>query len=112
MNDTQALLDKLNDEMREGRPIEEIEKAWTYFYLIRSHCETYHQDDKLIMRAVEQLLSGLSTFTMHVRQGVPSPYTGFRVAISSLRDYLENDVDDDGWPKSSRHIAPTKARRK
>jgi hypothetical protein len=112
LNDTQALLDKLYDEMSEGRPIEEIEKAWTHFYSIESQCESYHRDDKLIMGAVEQLKSGLSTFTMHVRQGMPSPYTGFRVAISSLRDYLENDVDEDGWPKAKRRAAPTKGRRK
>jgi len=108
MNETQALLDTLNQEMREGRPIEEIEKAWTTFYAIKSYCELYRSDDKLVMKALEQVHAGLSTFTLHVRQGAPSPYTGFRVAISSLRGYLEYDVGEDGWPKSSKRGAPSK----
>lgn len=106
MNDGQRLLDQLSQEMQQGRPIEEIEKGWTTFKLIRSHCDLHRSEDKPVMDAVKQLERGLSIFTSDVRAGVPSPYMGHGVAISSLRGLLENDVDVDGWPKSGRRSAP------
>ncbi|KRQ03078.1 hypothetical protein [Bradyrhizobium manausense] len=93
MDDAKALLDKLNSEMREGRSIAEIEKAWDHFYMVRSYFEHYHSTDKPIMETVRHLSEGLSTFTAHVREGALSPYGGFRVQISALRrDYWSRQL--------------------
>lgn len=108
MDDAKTLLDNLNGEMREGRSIEEIEKAWHHFYMVRSYFERYHSVDKHIMETVRRLHDGLSTFTMHVRQHMPSPYEGFRVEISALRHYLDGGFGEDGWPKPGTTFPPLK----
>lgn len=102
MNEAQKLLRVLNNEMQPDRSMAEIENAWNHFYAVRTFCEHYHGNDKRIKDAVDTLSNGLSTFTAQKRQNLPSPYTGFRVSISTLYDLLEFDVESDGWPKNSR----------
>lgn len=112
MDDARTLLDALNSEMCEGRSIEEIEKAWHHFYMVRSYFERYHSADKHIMETVRHLSEGLSTFTMRVREGALSPYGGFRVQISALRRYLDGGFGEDGWPKPGTTFPPVKKVRK
>lgn len=92
-------IEALRAVMTEGRPIEEIEDGWSHFYSIESDFEFYYGKDKYIMGILRQLGDGLSTFTMHVRENMPSPYTGFRVHLSTLQNYLDGGFDKDGWPK-------------
>lgn len=108
MDDARTYLEALNHEMREGRSIDEIEKAWDHFYMVRSYFERNHCADKHIMETVSRLHDGLSTFTMHIREGALSPYGGFRVEISALRRYLDGGFGEDGWPKPGTTFPPIK----
>lgn len=105
MNDALILIGKLESEMSENRSVEEIEKAWTHFHTLSSFCERTWPGDKRIMNELETLKRGLGVFTGHIREGALSPFSGFHTSLRTLRRYVDNDVDDDGWPKSPRYAA-------
>ncbi|WP_156938157.1 hypothetical protein [Mesorhizobium sp. WSM3626] len=97
--ETKAEIDALRNGMVQGRSIEEIDKAWDHYYRLESHFERYHSADKAIMKTLGRLKQGLGWFTRDVREEMPSPYSGFGPALTSLRSYLDGGYDEKGWPK-------------
>lgn len=75
---------------------------WKCFDALRIYCDGHHGDDGLIVAEMKQLRSTWSKFAADIREGAFSPYGGFRVSITAPRRLLDNDVDDDCWPKHGR----------
>lgn len=92
-------VDDLSYAMKAAKTIDEIEESWLHFYLIESHIERTWPHDKRLMDTLRRLKSGLSQYTRDFREGLPSPYSGWRVDLSSIRSQVSPQYDKDGWPK-------------
>jgi len=91
-----ALIDKLHSAFSTAKTIEQAEAAWDYFHLLEAYIERTWPHESAMMDTLRRLKSGLSTFTMHIRQRMPSPYNGWRGDLSSLRSRVSPKYDERG----------------
>ncbi|MBB6299409.1 hypothetical protein [Rhizobium leucaenae] len=97
-NDILELIDNVQSAFGKAKTIEEAEAAWDHFHLLEGYVERTWPHERTTVDALRRLKSGLSTFTLHVRQKMPSPYSGWGVDLSSLRSHVSPKYDKDGWP--------------
>ncbi len=92
-----ALIDNVQSAFGQARTIEEAEAAWDHFHLLEGYVERTWAHERPTMDSLRRLKSGLSTFTLHVRQRMPSPYNGWGVDLSSLRNQVSPKYDAKGY---------------
>ena len=97
-DDILGLIDNVQSAFGQLKTIEEAESAWDHFRLLEGYVERTWPHDRPTMDSLRRLKSGLSTFTLHIRQGMPSPYGGWQVELSALRSLVGPKYDKDGWP--------------
>jgi hypothetical protein len=97
-DDIMELIDNVQSAFGKARSIEEAEAAWDHFHLLEGYVERVWPNERPTMDALRRLKSGLSTFTLHVRQEMPSPFSGWSVELTALRRLVGPRFDKDGYP--------------
>ncbi|TCQ79546.1 hypothetical protein EDF68_104128 [Ochrobactrum sp. BH3] len=92
-------VDDLSDAMKVAKTIDEIEESWLHFYLIESHIERTWPNDQQLNDTLHRLKSGLSQYSRDFREGLLSPYGGWRADLSSIRSQVSPQYDNEGWQK-------------
>ncbi|MGM4980915.1 hypothetical protein [Rhizobium sp. 11_C7_N12_5] len=91
-----ALIDNVHSAFSNSKTIEQAEAAWDYFHVLEAYIERTWPYEPATMDTLRCLKSSLSTFTMHIRQRMPSPYNGWRGDLSSLRNRVSPKYDERG----------------
>lgn len=97
-NDILELIENVSASFGRAKTIEEAEAAWDHFHLLEGYIERTWPHERATIETCRRLKSGLSTYTMHIRQQMPSPYTGWTVYLSSLRGHVTPKYDASGYP--------------
>jgi len=97
-NDILKHIDDLQKDIGAAKNISDVEKAWEHFYRIKGYVERTWPNDKATMESCRRLKSGLSQYTLDVREGMPSPCIGWHVELTALRRLVSPRYDKDGWP--------------
>ncbi|MGV1793822.1 hypothetical protein [Rhizobium sp. A37_96] len=79
-----GLIDNLHSAFSAAKTIEQAEAAWDHFHVLEEYIEGRCSHEPATMDALQRLKSSLSTFTMHIRQRMPSPYNGWRGNLGLL----------------------------
>ena len=91
-----ALIAKVQSAFGAAKTIERAEAAWDHFHVLEAYVERTWPHEPETMDTLRRLNSSLSTFTMHIRQGMPSPYNGWLDDLSSLRSRVSPKYDENG----------------
>ncbi|SCB41675.1 hypothetical protein GA0061103_5893 [Rhizobium multihospitium] len=91
-----ALIDNVHSAFSAAKTIEQTEAAWDYFHVLEAYIERTWPHEPATMDTLRRLISSLSTFTMHVRQRMPSPYNGWRSDLGLLRSRVSPNVSENG----------------
>jgi len=95
-DDILALIENVQSAFGKAKTIEQAESAWDHFHLLEGYVKRTWPHEGATMDALRRLKSGLSTFTMHIREGMPSPYAGWSVDLTSLRSHVSPKYGKDG----------------
>ena len=92
-------IDNLQKAVGEAKTIEELEAAWEHFNRIEGYVERSWPNDNSIIETCRRLKQGLGYYTRDVREGMPSPYSGWHVELSALRSSVGPKYGADGYPR-------------
>lgn len=101
-NDALKHIAGLRQAVGASKTIEELEAAWDHFYLLESYVERTWPTERATIECCGRVKSGLSTYTRHVREGMPSPYGGWRVDLGALENKVRPQWGTDGYPLKGR----------
>lgn len=91
-----ALIGNVHLAFGAAKTIEQAEAAWDHFHVLEAYIERTWPDEPATMDTLRRLNSSLSTFTMHIRQRMPSPYNGWRGDLGLLRSRVSPKYDERG----------------
>lgn len=92
-----SIIDNVRSAFGQAKTIEEAEAAWDHFHRLEGYVERTWPHERSTMDSLRRLKSGLSTFTLHVRQKMPSPYSGWSVELTALRSHVSPKYDAKGY---------------
>ncbi len=95
-DDVFALIDNLHSAFSAAKTIEQAEAAWDHFHVLEAYIERTWPHETATMDTLHCLKSSLSTFTMHIRQSMPSPYNSWRSDLGLLHNRVSPKYDERG----------------
>lgn len=97
-HDILELIDKTAEAFSAAKNIADAEAAWDHFYRVEGYIEMTWPTDRKMLEALAQLKRYLSQFTSDVRNGYPSPFSGWAGTLGRLRSLVDVQYGPDGYP--------------